>query len=460
MKLPRIVLPCIFFLFTTHSFAQNIDLKSLDTLDLETAQRIALADNPSLMAAAERVEQAKQQLEQVKASYYPTLGIEGAAAYNRLSTNYRDAQSLLYGYEVDQNQEQYQLSLVAGWLLFDGFSRKYSTLAARYGGEETELSRQDGQRLLLQSVAESYFSAQLALYNITIAEANMDFNQQQLDEAEFKYDNGAGSLSEVLNFRIQINRAKTSLLTYRRDYQISLHTLAVLLGESDSFPENIKLAEVAMIDEKQFYQFDTNELIKTANYFRPDINQSELTVQRAEAAIGASEAAYYPTVSLSGSLDGSRSDDPGLEGDDVAATAALNLQYNLYRGGGDKAGILSAKAAKREAVRLLEMQKLQLAGEIRQAYDNLQLAQQQLMLQQSTTGLVLQTRDLVKTSYNAGQESLVRLNEVQRDVVATQSNLALALVSLYRLRYNLKTATGENLLEFYPELATEKTAGE
>ncbi len=456
MKLTRIVLPIILVFFSTSSQAATPDINSIKTLDLETAQQIALADNPGLMASTERIEQASQQLQQARASYYPTLGIEGAAAYNRLSKNYDDLQSLLYGFNVDRDQKQYQLSLVANWLVFDGFARKYNTLVARYGGHESELARRDAQRLLLQSVAETFFSAQLALYNITIAEANMDFNHQQLEEAQFKYDNGAGSLSEVLNFQIQINRAKTSLLSSKRDYQISLQSLSVLLGRSQALPAELQLAKLEMISEKDFYQFNTEELIKTANHYRPDINQSELNVQSAEAAIGAKESSYYPTVAVSGSVDGSRYDDPGFEGDDVGSTLALSMQYNLYRGGGDKAQILSAKAAKREASRVLEMQKIQLSGEIRQAYENLKLAQHQLLLQQSTTDLVIQTRDLVKTGYNAGQESLVRFNEVQKDVVATQSNLALALVSLYRYRYNLKTATGENLLQFYPDLA--KTA--
>lgn len=453
MKLTRLISPFVFLLCSTVSHAETADINAVKTLDLKTAQQIALADNPGLMAAAERIEQAGRQLQQARAAYYPSLGLEGAAAYSRLSNNYKDTQSLLYGYEIDGDQEQYQLSLVASWLLFDGFGRKYQSLAARYGGQETEFSRRDAQRLLLQSVAESFFSAQLALYNITIAEANMDFNQQQLDEAQFKYDNGAGSLSDVLNFRIQINRAKTSLLTAKRDYQISLHSLAVLLGKDQSLPERLELAKLEMVDKNDFFQFDTTKLIETANHYRPDINQTQLSVQRSEAAVGAKESTYYPTVAIQGSVDGTRYDDPEFEGDDIGSTLALSLQYNLYRGGGDKARIMEAKAAKREASRLLEMQKIQLTGEIRQACDNLKLAQQQLLLQQSTTELVIQTRDLVKTGYNAGQESLVRFNEVQKDVVATQSNLALALVSLYRYRYNLKTATGENLLEFYPDFA-------
>lgn len=437
-------------LFWSTSQASDINLEEITVLDLESAQQIALADNPSLAAAAERVEQAKQRVNQAKAMYYPTLALEGAVGQTRLSESYSTTQSALYNTQIDRDQERYQLSLVANWLVFDGFSRKFTNLLAEYGGEETEQARRDGQRILLQSVAESYYNAHLALYAITIAQANMDFNQQQLDEAQIRYEHGSSSLSNVLNFKVQINKARTTLLTARRDYEIGLYGLAVLLGREDAtLPEHIKLAKLGMLEKEHFVTVQVDDLVTTAMELRPDLQQGELRVKQGEAAIGNAEAPFYPTFGLRGSLDGERSEDAYIEQDDFGSTIALALSYNLYKGGSDKAKIVESKAAKREAIRSFEQQKNLLHGEVRQSYANLKLAQEQLVLQRSTTDLVTQTRDLVQEGYNAGQESLVRLNESQRDLVQTQSNLALSLVGLYRFRYNLKTVTGESLAPFY-----------
>ena len=437
-------------LFWSSSQASDLNLDEITVLDLETAQKIALADNPSLAAAAERVEQARQRVKQAKSLYYPTLALEGAAGTTRLSESYTFNQSAQSGQQIDRDQERYQLSLVANWLVFDGFSRKFTNLLAEYGGEETEQARRDGQRILLQSVAESYYNAHLALYSITIAQANRDFNQQQLDEAQIRYEHGSSALSNVLNFKVQINKARTTLLTARRDYEIGLYGLAVLLGREDaSLPEHIKLAELDMLEKESFYTAQVGDLVTTAMELRPDLQQGELRVKQGEAAIGSAEAPLYPTFGLQGSLNGERSEDAYLEQDDFGSTIALALSYNLYKGGYDKAKIVESKAAKREASRSFQQQKNLLHGEVRQSYANLKLAQEQLVLQRSTTDLVTQTRDLVQEGYNVGQESLVRLNEAQRDLVETQSNLALSLVGLYRFRYNLKTVTGESLAPFY-----------
>ena len=53
------------------SSGQTKTLDDVQELDLQTAQEIALADNPSLAAAAERVEQARQRIEQARALYWP-----------------------------------------------------------------------------------------------------------------------------------------------------------------------------------------------------------------------------------------------------------------------------------------------------------------------------------------------------------------------------------------------------
>ena len=425
-------------------------------LDLETAQQIALAENPTLAAAAERIEQALQQKEQARSLYFPRLDLDGGAGWSRLSESTVAGEAGQGSLQLDRNQERYQLSLGGSWVLFDGFARKFTNLIAEYGVQGSGLALRDGQRILLQLVAESYYNSHLFGYSIQIAEADMAFNEQQLQEAQIRYEQGAGPLSNVLNFRVQINRAKTDLLVAQRDYEVSLYTLATLLGyESGRLPAEVELAELEMIDAAAAVSPPFDELVLKAGQYRPDLLQLQLQLQQREAEVGRARAAYYPTIGVQGALSGEGSEDILLEEDDFGASIGLSLSYNLYRGGGDKARILESEAQRRETQRLYQDLKNQVTKEVRQARADLTLAQQQLELQRETTELVEQTRDLVRDGYNAGQESLVRLNEAQRDLVRTQSNLALALVGLYRFRFSLLTATGESVLLSLAETGNE-----
>ncbi|HID01786.1 MAG TPA: TolC family protein, partial [Desulfobacterales bacterium] len=364
-----------------------------------------------------------------------------------------DTQSrILGGTDIDRNSEKYRLSLGASWLLFDGFSRKFSNLIAAYGQQESEQARRDGMRLLLQSVAQSYYGAQLAQYNKTIAEADFSFNSNQEKEAQVSMDAGAGSLSAILNFQVQMNNASTDILLAERDYDIALFGLAVLLGrESGQMPEGIALTQMAMVEENEFYDLSTEELLQAADTNRPDLLRQELSVQRADSTIGANKASYYPKLSLNGAVDGDRLDNTDFTGDDFGSTVSLNLSYNLFRGGGDRARVAEAKAYRREVARTLEQQKNKVQSEVRQAITRLEQARAQLTLQRASVKLVEQSRDLVEEGYKAGQESLARFNEVQRDLVRTQSRLALSLISLYNNRQALETATGESLIPYFSD---------
>jgi len=436
--------------FISASLAGGKTLEEVEVLDLETAQEIALAENPSLAAAAERVEQARQRIEQARALYYPSVDAGGAAVSGRMSAADAATQSMLLGgADIDQSSEGYQISLGASWLLFDGFSRKFNNLIAESGQQETEQARRDGMRLLLQSVAESYYGAQLALYNKAIAEADFSFNSKQADEARVSMNAGAGSLSAILNFQVQMNNASTEILLAERDYNVALYGLAVLLGcESGRMPEGLRLEQVQMVEESEFVTLTTDQLLQAAADNRPDLLRQEFSVQSAKLAVGSNKARFYPQLSLNGSVDGNRLDDMGFEEDDFGSTVSVNLSYNLFRGGEDRARVAEAKAFQREAARTLEQQKNEVQSEVRQSITRLEQARSQLKLQRASVKLVEQSRDLVEEGYKAGQESLARLNEVQRDLVRTQSRLALSLISLYTNRQALKTATGESLIPY------------
>ncbi|MBR9982213.1 MAG: TolC family protein, partial [Desulfatitalea sp.] len=211
-------------------------LERIDVLDLETAARIALAENPSLAAAQARVEQAGQIVRQAQAGYWPQVDL--SAGVSRIELSERDlAPQRALGLlrqppttDVKNPEDYYQAGLNASWLVFDGFARRFQLAAARYGEQATGAARYDAQRLLLSAVTFAYLQAQLAQENIAVAVADEAFNQRLLTEARLRYDVGAGPLSDTLNFQVRGNTAQSRRIQEERAYKASLISLASLLG--------------------------------------------------------------------------------------------------------------------------------------------------------------------------------------------------------------------------------------
>jgi outer membrane protein len=434
--------------------AASIDLDTIKLLDLRTAKKFTMMENPSLAAAEERLRQARQKVIQARSSYWPRLDATGSASHVYMSDN--DYQTSLAAArmtnpfaEVDDEEEYYKTALTLTWTLFNGFERKFSNMSARSSEKEGREARMDAQRLLLSSVAESYHNALLARENITIAEANKAFNLRQLDEAKARHRVGTGSLTDVLNFEVRINSAGAELIKAKQAYKVAMSALAALMGVPDGrLPSHLELVRLEAETPEELVVPDPGPLIEYAMDHRPDIRQRNYLLKQAESNVGSARAGFFPTINLSASLDGDRTDSTGFEREDFGETIAVSLSYNLFAGGYNRAKLREAKARQEEAKRNLESIMIRVKSEVVSAIAELRSAQEQLALQRSNAVLVKQNRDLVEKEYAAGLGSLVRLNEAQRDLITAQSRLASALVSLRQGWQNLEAITSEILVPF------------
>lgn len=433
--------------------APAVDWGAIPVLDLETAERIALGSNPSLQAAAERVRQAAARVAEARSAYWPRLDAGASASRVDFAANYLGGLSVgpvfPTGVELADPEDYYRAELAAGWLVFDGFGRKFSNAIARFGELESEASRQEARRLLLSAVATAYHGAQLAREETAIAKADEEFNLRQLEEAQARRRQGTGSLSDELNFEVRVNSAEAQRITAERGYQVALISLAELLGiPGGALPRGVEVAPLAAEEEHELSRPDPDSEVAAAHQRRPDVQLSAHILERTRASVGFARSGYYPSVNVSASVNGERANSGRFEEDDFGNTVALSLNYNLFDGGARRARVRVAKAAVSEAERNLEGTRVAVASDVRRALVQLRAAQEQLLLQRKNTALVERNRDLVEKEYAAGEASLVRLNEAQRDLTASRSRLALALVSLHQAWHNLETATGRILLSF------------
>jgi outer membrane protein len=424
----------------------SVDWGEIGVLDLATAQQIALAGNPSLAGAGDRVRQAQARVFEARAAYFPRLDANASASRVDFAENYAGGVSMGPPATADgfaDPEDYYQAGLVASWVVFDGLGRKFSNAIARFGEQESEAARMETQRLLLSAVANAYYAAQLARAEIAIATADEAFNLRQLREAEARREKGTGSLSDQLNFEVRVNSAKSQRITAERIYEVALIGLAELMGLPEAaIPSRVELAGLEDERSEELELPDAEPELDYALERRADVIQGEYILESARAGVGFARSDYYPTINVSASVDASRSNSARFEQDDFGNTVALFLAYNLFDGGGRRARVRGAKASLDEAERNLESIKIAVAAEVRQALARLRSAQDQMVLQRENVRLVQRTRDLVEKEYTAGQSSLVRLNEAQRDLTNAQSRLVLALVSLRQAWHDLETATG------------------
>ena len=252
-----------------------------------------------------------------------------------------------------------------------------------------------------------------------------------------------------MNFKIRLNAARAERIVAKAQLDVTMIGLAALLGRADSrLPDHVTLAALEHPEVEELSRPDADALAEAALSVRPDLVQRRLEIKNAEAQVRIARAEYFPRVVAAGSVEGLRTDGPGFSAEDFGNSLSLNLTYDLFTGGSRGARLRRAKAALQEALHRLEESRLTVKSEVKKAAANLLAAQEKLALEKANLEMVRRQRDLVEKGYKAGQESLVRLNEAQKELVAAAGRLAVATAAVHRTWYSLLAATGSIIPRF------------
>jgi TolC family type I secretion outer membrane protein len=403
-------------------------------LTLEGAKATALLNNPTLGAAKERTLQALELVNQARAGYLPTISQTASWQY----TEATGAENLYF----DENQYVNRLSVTQ--VLFNGFLTRYSTLAARVGVTMSREAELDARRLLIWNVSQGFLNLQLAHENMAIAQSDMDYNRSQAREAEAKLKAGTGSLSDFMNFEIRVNSARASLIQAKQSYREALFGLYALMGET--IPGDVDAIGVEGLNlEREVVLPDMASQITTALENRPDLKRDRLALEQADAEVKKARSGFYPEISLTGAYGSDGSWDEVGDRDELGASVGIAMGFNLFAGGSTRSKVSQARSGKREKEKELEKARIDAISDVRASLTKVVSAREQLALQEENVQLVIRTRDLVEKEYRAGQVSLVRLNEAQNTLVASQGELAKARVSLVLALEQLDYYTGNNM---------------
>ena len=404
--------------------------------DLASAQAAALANNPSLAAARERLAQAAARLAEARADRWPSLSAQANAS--RVDVSDRN----LAGSGAKNPEDWFDAELKASWLLFDGFRRENSVAAARRGRDSGQAAFDDARRLLIQSVAHAFLRVQLAREEERIALADLEFYDRLAADAEARLAAGGGSRSDLLGFQIRANDARAALIDSRRIADAALAALAELASVPAARLAEAPLAPLAPDADPIPRNPNPDARLAQALAQRPDLLRAVADADAALADARAARGDLSPKIFLVGSCSGQRSHDASFRDDDFGWSAGVAVSFDIFEGGRTRAKIAQADSLAREASLAVQSLRNAVEREILDASSALSAAQDQLGLQSDNLRLVLQNRDLVESEYRSGQSSFVRLNEAQRDLVAAESRLSRARANLFLARVDLDAAAG------------------
>jgi outer membrane protein TolC len=182
------------------------------------------------------------------------------------------------------------------------------------------------------------------------------------------------------------------------------------------------------------------EAIQQAETQRADLKAARQQLQAAIHAHQAAKSEYLPSVSIGG--------DYGLEGVNPnkgvsVFQASATLKIPIFSSGRNHADVEQADAALSQRQAEYDDQKSLVELDVRQAFENLQVAKQQLDVARQNRDLAAETLTQSLDRFQAGVTDSVEVVQSQETVDSANRDYVSSLFSLNLARISLAKATGQ-----------------
>ena len=319
-------------------------------------------------------------------------------------------------------------------------SLNHAALQQYFSSSETQRS---AQLTLVAEVASAYLTvlADQTLLDITRETLKNQSDSYALTQRLFS----AGTTTELALRQAEttVDTARASLAQYQRQLTDDRDALQLLLGAPipDGIDFSHGLDRESMVAELE-EGIPSDVLVR-----RPDVLAAEHQLQAANAQIGAARAAFFPSITLTGSLGTASPELSGLFQTGTRAwTFSPQITLPLFAGGANLANLQATKLTRDTAVAQYEKAIQSAFREVADALGARGTLDEQLAAQQSLVTASAAAYRLADMRFRGGVDSYLASLEAQQTLFGAQQQLQ--SVRLLRLQ-NLVTlykALGGGLL--------------
>ena len=268
---------------------------------LQELIRVALAQSYDLRDAVTRVEQAQANLGITRSNQLPQMDASGSFNATRSSRN--GAVALPSSVPLNQNRNYgvAGLNLLSFELDLWGRLRR-ATEAARANLLSADENREAVITTLVSQVATDYLQLRELDYELDISRRTLQNRQDFLTLTRQRQTGGVATLIDLRQAEQLVDTAAASIPTIQQQIEQTENQIRLLLGQSPgSVPRGRGFLEQDLPPEVPA------GLPSALLERRPDIRAAEQSLIAANANIGVAKAAYFPTISLSGTIGGQSS---------------------------------------------------------------------------------------------------------------------------------------------------------
>lgn len=361
-----------------------------------------LTENQDLRLAMSRVEEAEAVAREAGAAFYPTVNLEADDERSRTARTTTSASTLQTKHRVALTTA-FELD-IWGKLRRADEAALAQVLASRYARDTTQLS-------IAGLVASNYLALRAYDAQVAVTVGTITSREGSLNIVRNRVDAGFASPLDLHQSEGSLAAAKAQLASLRQQRALVEHQLALLTGKPGLAipPGDIKQLPLPPTPPPGL----PSKLLEA----RPDVRQAEQELVAANAEIGVAKAAFFPTISLTGSLGTQSSELSHLfSGPANIWSLGLGLTTPIFEAGRIGAQVDQATARREQSVASYRKTVQTAFKEVNDALVSLRENANSEQAQADQVAAAQKTLRLAQDRYKAGYSGYLEVLDAERTV--------------------------------------------
>lgn len=381
------------------------------SMTLDDCVRLALKQNPLILAAKHQIEATRGQIITVRAEALPHLTL--ASAYNQ------ESRELIQN--AFQQEKTWDITLQVTQLVYSGGQVSAALKIAKLTSDSSLYSLRDTIDLTISNVRQQFYDVLLDRALIGVQEESVRLLQSQLKDQQNRFEAGTVPRFNVLQAEVALANQIPLLIKAKNNYLISKLTIAKTLGvEYDIWhpgKTDVEASGDLTVHERHI---DKAEAIQSAKERRPSLKVQRHNILIQLQQIKVALAGYQPQISVnSGWLVRNSATTKELDATVNGWFFGATGNWAIFDGLATYGNVKTARANLETAKVNYDDAVLQVELQVQQAIANLEQARETI---ESQTKNVEQALEAVRLS----QERLAAGAGTQLDVLNAQVSLATA----------------------------------
>ena len=363
--------------------------------DLSQLEAKIEISNETVKAAAAAVAQARALVAQARASYWPSIA--GSLGLSRSAIGTGPAQTTITA------------AATGNWTLDIWGQIRRTVESDRASAQATDAALAAAKLSAQADLATDYFELRAQDQLQHILDDIVDAEKLSLKIAESRYRFGVAAKADVVSAQTQLLNSQAQQVNAKIQRQILEHAIAVLVGQQ---PAVFAVAPAALRTDVPVVPAG---MPSTLLERRPDVAEAERRVAAANASIGVAKAAYFPSLTLSGTDEYQHNAFAGLIGMPYRIwSVGPSLADTLFDGGSRAAVVAQARAAYEATVDTYRQTVLSSFQQVEDQLVTLRVLEQQAVIEDAAVAAAKEAERLTLNQYKAGTVPIAASSQLRR----------------------------------------------